>query len=384
MAKKVLVSLDLTKNEIQNVLIHKLAAAPGSPVEGMIFTNTSATHDMEYYNGTEWVSMDAKLRTGIPIGNLATNPLARANHTGTQLAATISDFDTQVRTSRLDQMAVPTASVSMNSQKITNLLAPTAGTDAVNKTYADNLALGLRQRFEVKAATIATAGTYNATGGTSTRGQLTACPNTLDGVTLAANDRILVKNHSTGAANGIYVVSTLGTGANGVWDRADDADADGEITSSTFVFVGEGSTQADTGWTVSTNGAIVVGGGSGTSIAFTQFSGGAGMTAGGGLTKTGNTFDVGAGTGIIVNADDVAIDTAVVVRKYASDIGDGSSTAITVTHSLGTRDVVVEVFNNSTPWDTVECDVTRPSTTQVTCTFAVAPTSAQYRVTIKA
>lgn len=383
MAKKVLVSLDLTKNEIQNVLIHKLAAAPGSPVEGLVFTNTSATHDMEYYNGTEWVSMDARLRTGIPNANLATNPLARANHTGTQTAATISDLATVVQAYRLDQFASPTTDVSMNSHKITNLLAPTSGSDAVNKTYADNLALGLKQRFEVKAASTATVGTYNATAGTSGRGQLTSCPNTLDGVTLATNDRLLIKNHSTGAANGIYVVTTLGSGANGVWDRATDADEDGEITSSTFVFVGEG-TQADTGWTVSTNGTIVVGGGSGTSIAFTQFSGGGSIVAGGGLTKTGNTLDIGAGTGIVVNADDVAIDTAVVVRKYAADVGDGSSTAITVTHGLNTRDVTVEVYTNSTPWDSVECDVTRPSTTQVTLTFAVAPTSAQYRVTIKA
>lgn len=61
----------------------------------------------------------------------------RANHTGTQLASTISNFDTQVRTSRLDQMAAPTASVGLNSQKITSLATPTSGTDAVNKAYAD-------------------------------------------------------------------------------------------------------------------------------------------------------------------------------------------------------------------------------------------------------
>lgn len=382
MAKKILVALDLTKNEIQNAVIQKLASAPGSPTEGLIFTNTTA-HDMEYYNNTEWVSMDARLRTGIPVANLATNPLARANHTGTQTASTISDLATVVQAYRLDQFAVPTSAVSMNSQKITNLAAPSAGTDAVNKTYADNLALGLKQRYEVTAATTATAGTYNATAGTSARGQLTACPNTLDGVTLTTNMRVLVKNHSTGAANGIYVVTTVGTGANGVWDRADDADADGELTSSTFVFVGEGTTQADTGWTISTNGTIIVGGGSGTSIAFTQFSGGASIIGGAGLVKTGNTLDIGAGTGITVNADSIQVDTSIVTRKYASDIGDGSSTAIVVTHNLATRDVEVQVFTNSTPWDTVECDIGRTTINTVTCTFAVAPTAAQYRVIVQ-
>jgi hypothetical protein len=75
--------------------------------------------------------------TAIPNSALATNPLARANHTGTQPASTISDFDAQVRTSRLDQMAAPTAAVSANSQKVTNLGAPAAATDAANKDYVD-------------------------------------------------------------------------------------------------------------------------------------------------------------------------------------------------------------------------------------------------------
>jgi hypothetical protein len=67
----------------------------------------------------------------------STDPYARANHTGTQTASTISDFDTQVRTSRLDQMAAPTGSVSLNSQKITSLATPTENTDASTKLYVD-------------------------------------------------------------------------------------------------------------------------------------------------------------------------------------------------------------------------------------------------------
>ena len=78
------------------------------------------------------------LAGSIANSKLATDPLARANHTGTQLAATVSDFDTQVRTSRLDQMAAPTGSVSANSQKITNLATATTSTDAINKDYVDS------------------------------------------------------------------------------------------------------------------------------------------------------------------------------------------------------------------------------------------------------
>jgi hypothetical protein len=81
------------------------------------------------------VNSDINASAGIALSKLATDPLARANHTGTQAASTISDFDTQVRTSRLDQMAAPTGSVSLNSQKITNLATPTSSGDAVSLGY---------------------------------------------------------------------------------------------------------------------------------------------------------------------------------------------------------------------------------------------------------
>ena len=74
----------------------------------------------------------------ITAAKMVTDPYARANHTGTQLAATVSDFDTQVRTSRLDQMAAPTAAVALNAQKITGLGTPTANTtDAATTAYVD-------------------------------------------------------------------------------------------------------------------------------------------------------------------------------------------------------------------------------------------------------
>jgi hypothetical protein len=83
------------------------------------------------------VDADINASAAIALSKLATDPLPRANHTGTQAASTISDFDTQVRTSRLDQMAAPSAAVSLNSQKITNLDSPTASADAANKGYVD-------------------------------------------------------------------------------------------------------------------------------------------------------------------------------------------------------------------------------------------------------
>ena len=80
---------------------------------------------------------DIATSAGIELSKLATDPLARANHTGTQAASTISDFDTQVRTSKLNQMAAPAADVSMATYKITNLGTPSSSTDAATKSYVD-------------------------------------------------------------------------------------------------------------------------------------------------------------------------------------------------------------------------------------------------------
>jgi hypothetical protein len=273
----------------------------------------------------------------------------------------------------------------MGGFKLTNVGTPTASTDAATKGYVDGIAQGIDVHASVRAASTATVTvTYSSTGGTSGRGQITAAPNTLDGVSLASGNRILLKNQSTGAQNGIWVVTTLGSGANGVWDRATDFDQDAEVTAGAFVFVEEGTVNADSGWILTTDNPIVIGGASGTTLAWAQFSGAGQLTAGAGLTKSGNTLDVGQGTGITVNADDVAINTAVVVTKYAVDVGNGSNTSITVTHNLGTKDVIVEVFDNSTPFARIFCDVLHATTNTVTLGFSTAPTSAQYRCVVHA
>jgi hypothetical protein len=269
-----------------------------------------------------------------------------------------------------------TASLDLNSQKITSLLDPTGAQDAATKAYVDATAAGIDWKASVRAAT--TANITTLAGG---------APNTLDGVTLAANDRILVKDQTTGSQNGIYTVTTLGTGANGTWTRASDADTSAEVTSGIATFVEEGTVNADTGWTLTTNNPITLGT---TSLVFTQFTSLGQITAGAGLTKTGSTVDViagatpgsgGPGGGLKVNADDVVIDTAVVVRKFAVDVGNGSLTSITVTHNLGTLDVTVEVFANS-GGAKVECDVTHATTNTLTLVFAVAPTTNQYRCVV--
>lgn len=85
---------------------------------------------------------DADVAPGaaIVLSKLAVDPLARANHTGTQLAATVSNFDTQVRTSRLDQMAAPITAVGLNGQLLSGVATPAVATDAATKGYVDGKA----------------------------------------------------------------------------------------------------------------------------------------------------------------------------------------------------------------------------------------------------
>jgi hypothetical protein len=263
----------------------------------------------------------------------------------------------------ISDLAAPTADVPWNSKKITGLLDPTSAQDAATKNYVDNAVAGLSWKDPVRAASTANVTIASAlTNGSS-----------MDGVTLATGDRVLLKNQTAPAENGIYIVV-----ASGAASRATDADLASEVEG-LAVYVREGTVSGGLAYLLSTTGSITLGT---TGLSFTQFSGASTATAGAGLTATGNVFAVGAGTGITVNADSVQTDHTVIPQLYSTNIGDGSSTSIAVTHNLGTRAVVVEVFRNSSPWDTVECDVQRNSTSQVTLLFAVAPTSNQFTVVV--
>jgi len=225
-----------------------------------------------------------------------------------------------------DGSVAMTGALAMGNQKITGLATPTAASDAATKAYVDGLAAGLDIKASVRAAsttpiTFSLPG-YEQTQGTSGRGKISGAPNTLDGVTLAAGNRILIKNQTTGAANGIYVVTTVGTGTDGVWDRATDFDEDAEVTAGAFVFVEEGTVNADSGWVLTNNNPITIGGASGTALSFEQFSGAGQITAGDGLTKTGNTINaVGTANRITVGADSIDIASTYVGQASITTVG---------------------------------------------------------------
>jgi hypothetical protein len=257
-----------------------------APINNASFTGTfsapSGTITSTMIADGTIVNDDINASAAIALSKLATDPLARANHSGTQTASTISDFNTQVRTSKVTDLTAPTASFSMNSQKITSLATPTDSTDAATKAYVDAVTEGLHIHPSVVAATTANVALASALEN----------GDTLDGVTLATGNRILVKNQTTQSENGIYVVQ-----ASGQPTRATDFDTALEVDSGDFVFVSSGTVNASTGWVQTSQPATI-----GTDpITFTQFSGAGTYLAGTGLTLTGNVFSINTATTVDLN-----------------------------------------------------------------------------------
>ena len=209
------------------------------------------------------------------------------------------------------------------------------------KAYVDSVASGLDLKCSSHAATTANlSAAYN--NGTSGVGATltnsgTQAALSVDGQTMASGERVLVKDQSTAAQNGIYTVTTVGDGSsNWVLTRATDFDTSTEITSGAFTFVATGSSYADSGWVMTTDGTITVGT---TSLAWSQFSGAGQITAGDGLTKSGNTLNVGAGSNLLVSADAVAMCsivtglTTVCATNFAGTLATAAQANVT---SLGT------------------------------------------------
>lgn len=424
MARKFLVSIDLSKNELQNAVIQNLATAPASPTAGQIYYNT-VDNQLYIYNGTRWEvagnavqsgllssrpaagsvdagtiyyatdtylfyysdgstwtqtnafgSVTAQTSYGASSGNGTATTYARADHThgtpalGTSTPNAVSGITGSAGSASTPSKEdhthafTPASNLSMAGFKLTSLGTPTADTDAANKSYVDSVAQGLDTKASVVAAT-----TTNGTLATAfANGQV------VDGVTLATGNRILIKNQTDQTVNGIYTVN-----ASGAPTRSTDMDAGSEFPSA-YVFVEQGTVNADTGW-VCTNNSVTLGS---TNIVWAQFSGAGTYTASDGVLLTGSNFTgvVAASGGLSVGASGFSLDTTIAVRKYAVSVGDGSATSYTVTHSLSTKDVTVAVYDNSSPYAEVLCDVQHTSTSAITLLFSVAPTSNQYRVVV--
>jgi hypothetical protein len=192
------------------------------------------------------------------------------------------DIDSTVVATLSDQQTLTNKILSTNvdlgadldaaTYKIVNLGTPTSTADAATKGYVDSVSQGLSIKEAVRVATTAavTLSTDLENG------------DTLDGVTLATGNRILVKNQAAGSENGIYTVN-----ATGAPTRATDANVSSEVTAGMFTFVSEGTSNGNTSWVLTTDNPITL---DTTALVFTQFAGAGTFTAGTGLDLNGTEF----------------------------------------------------------------------------------------------
>jgi len=377
MSRKVLIPFDMNGNEIRNHVLHLLGTDP-TPAEGQIWYN-SASHLPKWYDGTSIQVIHSAVST------------ATAN------------------TEVLRDGSGDFAAHDITANKVTGLATPSGASDAATKSYVDNAISGLSPKTSVRAAT-----TANGTLSTAfANGQ------TLDGVVMATGDRILLKNQTDATVNGIYTVN-----ASGAPTRATDADTGAELAGA-YVLVTEGTANKGSGWVATFDGVPTIGT---DNIVWTQFSSAATVTAGNGISVSGNQVSaVGTSNRITVSGGTIDIDAAYVgqtsittlgtvttgtwngttiavahggtgattaagartalgcMTKYSALIGNGSSTTITVTQSThgcaSNRTNTARVSDESSGAE-VMCDITYASNGDVSFIFAAAPTSNQYRIVI--
>lgn len=257
--------------------------------------------------------------------------ISRANHTGTQLASTISNFDTQVRTSRLDQMSAPTSSVSLNSQSITSLLDPSNPQDGATKNYVDtqiaSLTSGLVFKGSVRAAT-------------SSNVSVSSAPSTVDGLTPTNGDVFLLMGNTTGSENGPRVW----TAAGAVMNRATNWDTSGEAVLGSFWDVREG-TNSDT-FALCTNDTAIT------------------------LNTTALTF--------VIRGNNVPV-TGYTTTCPAVTAGN----PWTITHNLNSKYVIVQVARVASPYDFVDIRIERTSVNVVTAQPDVNLTSGDFEAIVQ-
>jgi hypothetical protein len=235
--------------------------------------------------------------------------------------------DTSINLVKINGATGQTLTLS-GTTKIQQAAAPTVGTDLVNKDYVDGVATGLDVKASVRAATTANITLSGA--------------QTIDGVSVIAGDRVLVKNQTTASANGIYVA------AAGAWARSADADNSpaGEVTSGMFTFVEEGTVNASTGWVLSTANPITLGT---TSLSFVMFSAAGSYTGGNGITITGQSIAVNHdGDGLTFNGSQLSLELdGATLSKSATGLRISASyTGQTSITTLGT--ITTGVWNGTT------------------------------------
>ncbi len=325
----------------------------GSPDEGRVWYNTT-THKWMYYNGS---------------GSI--DPLARANHSGTQLSSTISDLAATVQAYRLDQFAVPTADLSINSHKLTNVTDPTSTQDAATKNYVDNSISGVTGGLVLKGA-VTCAATTNIS--------ISSAPSTIDGVTMSAGMVVLLTAQTTTTQQGPYVWSSAGA----AMARASNWSTSAQATLGSFWIVEQGS-NADVIAVCTNDTAITIGT---TTPTFVFRGTGTTYTQGNGINITGSVISAVQNTGVIVNGSGIGADFTVVGRKVqgivpttTTGIVTVSGAVLTINHALNNYAPSVTIAAYTTPYtgysqgDVPISGATATDQNNVSVTLPAAPAS---------
>lgn len=258
--------------------------------------------------------------------------------------------------------------LDLANQQLHSLADGSAATDGVTLQQLQAYVRGLDWKESVR--TLSTANITVASPGA-----------TINGVTMAAADRVLLKDQTTASENGIYVFATSSTPLV----RSSDASSSGGVqtlTSGMAVLATEGTVNSDTAWVLTTHDPIVVGT---TALTFAQFGGGNSYTGSTSILLTGSAFSViaVAGGGISIGGSGISIDFTKAVAKYAVTVGNGSLTTIVINHALNSTDVTVSIKNTST-LELVYMGAVVTDANNVTLTFPTAPSSNLYRVVVHA
>lgn len=311
MAQKFLTNIDLNQNQLVNAKFEALATNPSSGnFEGRMYFNT-ATYSLMVYANSAWRKTVHSITSGGGEGIAEALTVSESNGTVT-LTLNVADADSAGLLSAAFFGDLNGATSSATANKLVkrdgngniSVATPTDDGHAATKGYVDSARSGLDVKASVRVAT---------TAAINLSSDLEA-GDVIDGVTLVAGDRVLVKHQGTASENGIYVAV-----ASGAASRATDADTSAEVTTGMFTFVSEGTVNADSGWVLSTNDTITLGS---TGLTFVQFSGAGQITAGDGLTKSGNTINVvGTADRITANADSIDIASTYVGQATITTLG---------------------------------------------------------------
>lgn len=273
---------------------------------------------------------DAASTADVEVARL--NAISRANHTGTQTASTISDFNTAVRLNRLDQMAAPTGAVSFGSQQLTNVADPSGAQHAATQGW-------VLAQLAAQAAGLVFKGAVRAVANANIN--VASAPSTIDGVTPTTGDVFLLTAQSTGTQNGPYVWN----GAAAAMTRPTNWDVAGEAVPGSMWVVQQG--------TFDNQLAIL----------------------------SNDTFTLGSTTGtfVFLNPASASDNDTGYTETCPSTTG---GTAWPVNHNLGSKAVLVQVYRTASPYDEVDVNVTRDTTNQVNVRPDVTLASGEFTVVV--